>query len=686
MALGDETPNAHDPPVSPADSVHRVFISYASHDTPTAQEVCSALEAAGLPCWMAPRDVKAGALYADAIVRAISNARAFVLVLSESSINSSHVGKEIERASSKKCPVIALRMDNAPLTPALEYFLSESQWVEAQAGNHNAAYTRLIDAIREPAKPPAGFVSSGPSAKSRAAGTQRRRNWILVAAALAAVAVVTLSISRLWLSNHRTAQPPVVEPSAAPAAPIIAEKSIAVLPFVDMSEKHDQEYFSDGLSEELIDHLAHNADLKVIARTSSFAFKGKNEDMRSIATKLGVANLLEGSVRKAGGQLRITAQLIRASDGVHLWSETYDRKPNDIFKLQDEISTTVAKALNVALNAMPAVAGQPRTPGNSDIAAYNQVLKGNFFFMRGEKGDTAKAIESYRRALSLQPQYALAWAALARAYAWQGNSWLGEFGDITPAEASVKGRDAAQRALAIDPKCAAAYYARGNIARLIDGDWMAAQSDYQRTVELDPQGELGHQAQSNILLLKGALSGQYGEVIDGLRSNQKRDPLDTNAVSDLAGFELMAGNLVQSVADFRRALELDSAFATAQANYGYALLMMGKNAEALAATQKETDDASRLSVLAAIYWAMGRRTDSDATLDELKRGFANRNAYLVAATYAYRGEADTAFAWLDQAYQHAKGSLEDLRSDPMFQNLHGDPRFAALLHKAKLME
>ena len=684
MTEGAETEHGHDPTVSPADLVHRVFISYASHDTPTAQEVCSALEAAGLPCWMAPRDVKAGALYADAIVRAISNARAFVLVLSENSIQSSHVGKEIERASAKKCPVIALRMDNAPLTPALEYFLSESQWVEAQAGNHNAAYARLIDAIRDPAKPAAGFVPNAPSI--RALRFQRRRNWILFAAGLAALAVATLSISRLWLPNHRTAQPPVVAPSASTPEPIIAEKSIAVLPFVDMSEKHDQEYFSDGLSEELIDHLAHNADLKVIARTSSFAFKGKNEDMRSIATKLGVANLLEGSVRKSGGQLRITAQLIRASDGVHLWSEIYDRKPNDIFKLQDEISTTVAKALNVALNAAPTVAEQPRAPGNSDIAAYNQLLKGKFFFMRGEKGDTTKAIESYRHALNLQPQYALAWAMLARAYAWQGNSFEGDLGGITPAEASVKGRDAAQRALAIDPNCAAAYYARGNIARIIDGDWMAALSDYKRTVELDSQGELGYQAEGNILILKGALSGQYTDLIDWLRSDQKRDPLDTNAVSDLAVYELIAGNLAESAADYRRLLDLDSAFATGQADYGLTLLLMGKNAEALAATQKETDDASRLAGLAAIYWAMGRRADSDSASDELKRGFADRNAYLIASVYAYRGEADAAFAWLEQAYQHARGSLEDLRVDPMFRNLHGDPRFAALLHKAKLTQ
>ena len=192
----------------------------------------------------------------------------------------------------------------------------------------------------------------------------------------------------------------------------VPDKSIAVLPFVDMSEKHDQEYFSDGLSEELIDHLSHNPNLKVIARTSSFAFKGKNEDMRTIATKLGVANLLEGSVRKAGTQLRITAQLIRATDGVHLWSQTYERQLKDIFKVQDEISTTVARELNVALGET----SRPAAVDTTDIAAYNLILQGNYFYYRYGKGDVEKAITFYRQATVLEPGNALAWARIAEAY------------------------------------------------------------------------------------------------------------------------------------------------------------------------------------------------------------------------------------------------------------------------------
>ncbi len=468
--------------------------------------------------------------------------------------------------------------------------------------------------------------------------------------------------------------------AAAPAVGI-SDKSIAVLPFVDMSEKHDQEYFSDGLSEELIDHLAHNPDLKVIARTSSFAFKGKNEDMRSIAVKLGVANLLEGSVRKSGGTLRITAQLIRATDGVHLWSEIYDRKVADIFKIQDEISKTVAKALQVALTATASAEQRPAANGTTNIAAYNLVLQGNYFYYRGQKGDYVRAIERFQQALNVDPRYAVAWARLARVYARQGY-----WGDLDPVTAETKGRAAADRALSIDPKSAGAYYARGNVLRQVVGDWMGAKSDYERAVTLDPNGEIGHRAEGTMLLLKGAMSGQVGDYIDWLHREIDRNPLDTDVLGDLAWYQQTAGDLDASVADFRKLLELNPAYATAQAMYAVALLLQGKESEALAAAEMESDDAFRFAALTCIYWSMDRRAESDSALVELEREFSDRDQYLIASVHAYRGEADDAFRWLDRAYQKNKGSLEDIRVDPLIRNLRSDPRFDALLRKVKLVE
>jgi hypothetical protein len=239
-----------------------VFISYASQDAAVATALVETLERHGVACWIAPRDVEVGARYADAIVRAIGGAKAFVLVLSEGAIASSHVGKEVERASSKRRPIFALRIDAAPLTPALEYFLSESQWVEAQTRNMEPAYTKLIGAIRKSAPTSLGIIPAvTPSAgAASAAHPKRRRNRILFAAgfAVVAVAVAALLADKLWLSKHVTTERPAaaVAPAIPAPAAAVSDKSVAVLPFVDMSEKKDQEYFADGMAEEVLDRMA----------------------------------------------------------------------------------------------------------------------------------------------------------------------------------------------------------------------------------------------------------------------------------------------------------------------------------------------------------------------------------------------------------------------------------------------
>lgn len=235
-----------------------------------------------------------------------------------------------------------------------------------------------------------------------------------------------------------------------------------------MSENHDQEYFSDGLTEELIDHLAHAADLKVIARTSSFKFKGKSDDARVIASMLGVAHLLEGSVRKSGKTLRITAQLINAADGTHIWSQTYDRNLDNIFKVQDEIASTVARALNVVLST-----GSSRVEiGSASIEAYDLTLEGNYLKSRFTRFDTEKAIDLYQDAIRRDPNYALAWAQLAIAYTYQGN-----IGWLPRAQAYAKAREAGQSSLRIDPNLIVGHYALANLHMRVDRDWAAARAE-----------------------------------------------------------------------------------------------------------------------------------------------------------------------------------------------------------------
>ena len=364
--MTEETPN-------PAASGSHVFVSYASQDGTVTNTVVESLEQRGLKCWMAPRDVKPGAQYADAIVRAINEAKAVVLVLSGSAVGSSHVAREVERAASKRKPIIPFRVDAAALNPELEYFLSNSQWIEVPKLGMPAALGKLKDAVGQDST-----TSSQKSTSGQPAIRTKMRTAVAASVVIGA-GVATLVGFHFWSSNHRPAKPAPVAVSGATAggasSVTIPDKSIAVLPFADMSEKKDQEYFSDGLSEELIDMLTKVPELRVPARTSSFYFKGKQATIADIAKALGVAHVLEGSVRKSGNTLRITAQLIRVDNGYHVWSETYDRKLDDIFKIQDEIADAVVAALRVHLLPLqqPSAGNALRT---KSLEAYNLYLQG----------------------------------------------------------------------------------------------------------------------------------------------------------------------------------------------------------------------------------------------------------------------------------------------------------------------
>jgi adenylate cyclase len=666
---------------------HDVFISYASQDAAVANAVVAALERHGLTCWIAPRDVTPGALYADEIIRSINEAKALVIVLSASAIASPHVGKEVERASSKRRPIITLKTDTAPLTTALEYFLSESQWVDIGVDGTEAAFAKLISAVRrqsmaaptgKPGQPggtaqPASEPLRRPPASLRL--TRRLSRPLVATFAVIAVIGVYLVVDKLWLSKHAGQGKPAATaaPPATPAAPTISEKSIAVLPFVDMSEKKDQEYLADGLSEELIDHLARSPDLLVIARTSSFQFKGKNEDVRRIASTLGVAHLLEGSVRKSGTTLRISAQLIRASDGTHLWSQTYDRGLADVFKLQDEIAETVTQALKVTLTPTAVVQASEIIADAHDV-----LLKGNFFWQREGNGDEEKALALYQEATRLDPYYAPAWAKIGLVY-----HSFGYANKIPALEARSKAFMAADRAIQIDPNLAPAHLTLGRIYRDFDWDWTHARSEFEKAVELDPNN---NNARADLGYLNWMETGNIDEEISALRQNLIRDPLAMGSLDNLGSSYWVVGRLEESAATFERLLELNPDFVTAQADYARTLLFMGKNAAALAAASKETSELDRLSILPNIYWALGRQSESDQTLEQLKNGHAKVAPYNIASIHAFRGEVDSAFVWLDRAYQQKDPGIANVKFDPYMRELRTDPRFTELLHKMKLTE
>ncbi len=547
------------------------------------------------------------------------------------------------------------------------------QWTRLPGGEFTAAFGERIKVLLGGVEGTAGPRSADtPAPTSPLKRTSYR--WKIVAAASVLVALVGG-----WQAWRLTTSKPKSQTARTSATTAVAvpEKSIAVLPFVDMSEKHDQEYFSDGLSEELIDHLSHIPDLKVIARTSSFAFKGKNEDMRLIATKLAVANLLEGSVRKEGQELRITAQLIRAADGVHLWSQSFDRKMTDVFKIQEEISQTVAKALNAALGGRPA----STDAGTTNIAAYNFLLKGNYIYWRGNSGDNAKSIDLYKEAIKLDPNYALAWVQLARAYLSQG--LIGEV-TVVVAESSV--RAALKRALALDPKSAKAHSILGSMLHALDWDRAGAKSEFDRAIALDTGGEETLEAREWLAMIAMSESGRFEDLTRVLLEKLSRNPLDTDTLYVLGQVQNYAGELPDSASTYRRLLELNPVFVQVNAYYGQTLLFMGRHAEALAAAQREPQELARLGTLPIIYWAMGRRAESNATLRDFEKKFGDVGAYYAADCHAYRGEADLTFVWLERAYQQREQGVLYLKVDPFLRNLHSDPRFKAVLRKMKLPE
>jgi TolB-like protein len=675
------------------DSVRDVFVSYASQDVVVANAVVLALERSQITCWIAPRDVVPGALYADGIIRAITGSKVFVLVLSQNAIASKHVGKEVERASSKGRPIVTLRTDAAPLTPALEYFLSESQWIGSDATRPEKTVTQVVNAVRRhmagkhaiDPKPDSNIPHIPKSVgNGNQVGMQRLRQRSVAVIALVGVLVLAAAyfvVDRFGGLTHKVqplaASVPVAR-VAAPATPVISEKSVAVLPFVDMSEKKDQEYFSDGLSEELIDRLAQNDDLKVIARTSSFQFKGKNEDLRAIATQLGVSNILEGSVRKSGKRLRITIQLIRASDGAHVWSQSYDRELKDVFAVQRDIASTVAQALKVSLLKRSAAAVE----GTKSVEAYSLYLKAIAVRRSAITAqENAVAVDYARQAINIDPSFALAWAELAGDLSSQAEQLSGR---AEAAGLNEAGRRAAEHALKLAPNLAITHTTMARSVIMTDWDFPRGEMFIKQALELEPNDSYALAWAAGIASRKD----RQPEAIQLIERAISLDPANAQRYSDQSDIMFRARRYVDALEANRRQLELRPLAPGNHLWVGEVLLAMGDPAAALKESNYETDEGIRngYACLALIFDALGRDVEADAVLETLRRDHADDSAYEIATVYASRGQLDEAFAWFERAYRQHDNSLQELRVDPMLKNVQTDPRFRKLLLKMKLTD
>jgi TolB-like protein/class 3 adenylate cyclase/Flp pilus assembly protein TadD len=464
--------------------------------------------------------------------------------------------------------------------------------------------------------------------------------------------------------------------------------SIAVLPFVNMSRDEENEYFADGLAEELLNVLSKIRGLRVASRTSAFHFKGKDVDIPTVAQKLNVATVLEGSVRKAGKRVRITAQLVEVATDSHLWSETYDRELDDIFAVQDDIAQSVVKELRSALlghkaaalaNATVKEEVQAASRGRGDnVEAYRLYLQGRFWEDRFTREGSARALEYYRRALEIDPAYGLACAGVARVYCDQaGASWL------PIAEGFSKAREAAQRALELDPDLAEAHAAMGGIRIFYDWDWQGADESLRRALELAP---------GNARILRSAAIvarslGRQQEAIELLRRAATLDPLGAPVHRTLALACHAAGLLDEAEAAATKALELNPHDARSRFWLGLTLLARGRLDEAQAAFEHEVhDDLPRLLGLALVHHASGRDADSRAALQALVEKDPDGSAYQIAEGYAGRGETDLCFEWLDRAYHQHDAGLTSVKLDPLFDSVRGDPRWQPFLRKMKLAD
>jgi TolB-like protein/Flp pilus assembly protein TadD len=658
MAEKGESENHYGPTDKAAGTAASVFISYASHDTESAQKVCATLEAAGSPCWMAPRDVKAGAQYADAIVRAINEARAVVLVLSGSAVASSHVAREVERAASKRKPIIPFRLDAAALNPEFEYFLSNSQWIDVPKLGIPAA----LDKLREALTHVSGSSGAAPTTSHPVAHKRTTKQTITAAVvALAAVAAVALGL-HFWLSSHRAGQ------TSAVAA--ITDKAIAVLPFTDMSEKKDQEYFADGMAEEILDLLAKIPGLKVIGRTSSFQFKGKSDDLRAIGERLGASYVVEGSVRKAGARIRVTAQLIDSHSGIHLWSESYDRDYGDILVLQDDIATGIARALQLAVGADDL--RPPRRLPSTE--AYSLYLHARAALDRLDESMEVAQSE-LEQALVLDPSFVQAAEVLALMHAEQAlNQW------VSGPEGWRHAREAAEIALRIDPISARAHAVLGLVSAEQEFRWDEADAEIGKALRANPRDSFALDFAAHLAMHRG----RYGEALRHIDTALSLDPLNPYAYDTKGTIQYLASDLHEAERSLRRVNELSPTFYGARLEIGWVLMARGELDAALKELMAEISKNGKDSGLAAVYHMMGRTAESDAALARLMNEYYDWPTG-VALAHAARGERDQAMDWLEKAYVVRDPDLLLWGpGHPFFASLHDDPRYQALMLKMNL--
>jgi TolB-like protein/Tfp pilus assembly protein PilF len=662
-----------------------VFLSYASEDAEAAERIATALRAAGVEVWFDKSELRGGDAWDRQIREQIRDCALFVPIISVNSqarpegyfrLEWDLADQRTHLMGRNRAFVMPLCLDATPQREAdvPDSFLA-AQWTRLPAGAEPAAFVERVQRLLSGESSATRGAAAAPGAAlprlEISPSAWPRRALMLGAAVVIAGVVGYLALERPWASKPT---PSPTAPVAVPAAFAPPPHSIAVLPFVNLSGDKEQEYFSDGLTEELLNSLSQINDLQVAARTSAFSFKGSNTDLGTIAHKLNVAAVLEGSVRRSEHTMRVTAQLINAVTGFHLWSKTYDRDIGDVLKLQTEIATAVAEALKVTL--LGDIAQKIELGGTRNPAAFDAYLRASKAFQsRHEDKDIPAAIAAYTEAIGLDPNFALAFAGRSNALAqYSGQVASG----AAVREGFEKAERDAQQAITLAPELAEAHAALAGIFN-DTLDFPRASEEYERALALAP-------GNAEILGYSGRFAAWIGHFESGIAAARRAvelDPLDRRSHIGLGWALYAARHYAESAAAFSEAISLNPDFKPAHGDRGRVFYLLGDLQKARASCEVHRDDWASQWCLAMVYDKLGRRADAAAELSKMKSAIGDAGAVQYTIIYAQWGDRSKALEWLETAMRLRDPGLEGFKTDPLFDPLRQEPRFQAMLRELR---
>ncbi len=670
---------------------HAVFLSYASQDAERAQKICAALRAAGIEVFLDQSELRGGDVWDQKIRHEIHDCALFVPVISANTA-SRHEGYfrlEWDLADQRTHMMARNRVFIVPVcldaTPEAGADVPESfqrvQWTRLPGGETPPAFVERIKRLLSPERSTSSAVSgAAPRLRGPVRATWRSKPALLAIVAIVICAALAYAMAdKFWASRNPgtsarvTASRATAETAAAAFNP--PPHSIAVLPFVNLSGDKEQEYFSDGLTEELLNSLAEINGLQVAARTSAFSFKGKDNDIGTIARKLNVGAVLEGSVRRSAHTLRITAQLINAVTGFHLWSKSYDRDLGDVLKLQTEIATAVASALKVTL--LGDVAARVELGGTHNPAAFDAYLRGaKAASSRRDTKDIPAAIAAYTEAIRLDPHYALAFAGRSLAL-------TNVAAEAATAAAMREGFDKAQtdarRAIALAPDLGQAHLALADVSEAGTLDFKQAGKEYERALALAP-------GNAQVLRRSGAFASEMGHLDAGVAATRRAvvlDPLAREAHSALSRALYANRRYAEAVAAYAEVISLAPDFKDTYGERGLAYYGLGDLQSARASCATKPDYWASQQCLAVIDDKLGHHADAQAELAKLKAPLGDAAAYQYATIYAQWGNRAKALDWLETALRLRDPGLILLKTDPLLDPLRQEPRFKSIERELK---